>query len=481
VSIPAFDLQSHSLHSDGELPAERVVAAAAEAGVELLALSDHDTVDGIDEALGAGAEHGVQIVPATEISAVDGEFEDLHVLGYGIDHRDPVLAARLLDARGDRERRAEAMTVRLQELGFEVDPAPVEARRAAGKPVGRPHLAAAVLAHPANAERLAREGHADVSSFIPAYLIQGTPGYVARTHPAVSEAIRWIHEAGGVAVWAHPFWDISDDEQVLAAIERYHGAGLDGVEAFYVTHTAEQTALVAGRCRELGLLSTGSSDFHGPDHRLFSRFRAFELHGLEPELGPIGDLATAAPALAPGVCVWLTGLSGSGKSTVATLAARMLTERGHRVELIDGDVIREGLCSGLGFTREDRDTNVRRIAFVADLLSRNGVVTIVAAISPYRHAREEARARMGDRFVEVHVRASVEECERRDVKGLYERARAGEIESFTGISDPYEEPLAAELTLDTTGESPQRSTARVLELVESRLRAGERTAAGVAG
>src|SRR6185436_20099291 len=122
--------------------------------------------------------HGVRVVPATEISAVDGPYEDLHVLGYGIDHRSALLGERLLDARADRERRADGMAERLRELGFEIDPAPVEARKAKGKPVGRPHLAAAVLAHPANAERLSSEGHEDVSSFIPAYLIQGMPGYV---------------------------------------------------------------------------------------------------------------------------------------------------------------------------------------------------------------------------------------------------------------------------------------------------------------
>ena len=158
VSDPAFDLQSHSLHSDGELPAAQVVENAALAGVELLALSDHDTVDGVDEALAAGAVHGVRVVPATEISAVDGDYEDLHVLGYGIDHRSSLLGERLLDARADRERRADAMSDRLRELGFEVDPGPIDARKAAGKPVGRPHLAAAVLAHPANAERLFRRG-----------------------------------------------------------------------------------------------------------------------------------------------------------------------------------------------------------------------------------------------------------------------------------------------------------------------------------
>jgi 3',5'-nucleoside bisphosphate phosphatase len=470
VSAPAFDLQSHSLHSDGELPAAQVVENAAGAGVELLALSDHDTVDGVDEALAAGAVHGVRVVPATEISAVDGEYEDLHVLGYGIDHRSALLAERLADARADRERRADAMAERLRELGFEIDPAPIEARKAKGKPVGRPHLAAAVLAHPANAERLSSEGHSDVSSFIPAYLIQGKPGYVARSYPTVEEAIAWIHEAAGVAVWAHPFWDVEDSGEVCDAIARYSAYGLDGVEVFYPSHSSEQVVLLGERCDALGLLKTGSSDYHGPDHRLFSKFRAFDLHGCEPKLGPIAYGTLAAPAReGAGLCFWLTGLSGSGKSTVGRLAAGQLRDRGHRVEVLDGDDVRQNLCAGLGFSREDRDVNVRRIAWVADLLSRNGVVTVVAAVSPYRKTRDEARGRMGSRFVEVHVRASVEECERRDVKGLYERARAGKIQAFTGVSDPYEEPLTAELVLETESESPEDSARRLVEYAEARL------------
>jgi predicted metal-dependent phosphoesterase TrpH len=287
VPAPTFDLQSHSLHSDGVLPPAEVVAAAAAAGVELLALSDHDTVDGVDEALAAAREHGIALVTATEISAVDGEYEDLHLLGYGIDHHDPVLAERLLGARADRELRAQRMAGRLNELGFEVDDAPLAARRASGKPIGRPHLAQAVLSHPGNAARLAREGHDDIASFIPAYLIPGTAGYLARTRPTVVEAIDWVHQAGGLAVWAHPFWDIDADGRVLAAIDRFQAIGLDGVEAFYPPHTAEQTRLLAERCEALGLQSTGSSDFHGPEHRLFSRFRAHELHGCVPRLDAI--------------------------------------------------------------------------------------------------------------------------------------------------------------------------------------------------
>ena len=154
-----------------------------------------------------------------------------------------------------------------------------------------------------------------------------------------------------------------------------------------------------------------------------------------------------------GAVVWLTGLSGAGKTTIATAleaALRGLGGRGGppRVELLDGDVVRTHLSRGLGFSREDRDANVARIAFVADLLARNGVLVLVALVSPYRGARETARALIGD-FVEVHVAALLEACIERDTKGLYRKALAGEVTQFTGVSDPYA-PLAAELTLDTT-------------------------------
>jgi 3',5'-nucleoside bisphosphate phosphatase len=289
VAAPTFDLQSHSLHSDGALPAAEVVANAAQAGVELLALTDHDTVDGLDEALAAAAQHDITLIPATEISAVHGRYEDLHVLGYGIDHHDPALAERLLAARADRELRAERMAEKLEELGWKVDDTLLAKRREAGKPIGRPHLTQAVLSHPANAERLAAAGYDDVSAFLPDFLIPGKPAYLARTHPTVGDAIGWIHDAGGVAVWAHPFWDLDDDAEVLEAIDVFHAKGLDGVECFYPTHSAEQTQLLAERCAELGLLTTGSSDYHGPAHRLFSQFRAFDTHGHAADLDALLD------------------------------------------------------------------------------------------------------------------------------------------------------------------------------------------------
>jgi 3',5'-nucleoside bisphosphate phosphatase len=264
-----------------------VVSAARQAGVELLAVSDHDTVDGVQSAADAADEFGLRLVTAVEISSVDRAQQDLHVLGYLIDHHDSTLRERLSGWREDREHRADAMGDVLRELGYELDFSELERRKAQGKPIGRPHLADAVVRHPANAQRLQTEGLDERSAFLEAYLIDGAPAFRPRTKPTVTESIEAIHAAGGVAVWAHPFWDVDDPAEVLETIDRFRGWGLDGVECFYATHTREQTELIADHCAANGLLTTGSSDFHGPAHRLFSRFRAFSTYDRTPALGPI--------------------------------------------------------------------------------------------------------------------------------------------------------------------------------------------------
>jgi len=181
---------------------------------------------------------------------------------------------------------------------------------------------------------------------------------------------------------------------------------------------------------------------------------------------------------AAGLTVWITGLSASGKTTIGHAVADALRARGHRVEMLDGDMVRQNLTKGLGFSKEDRDENVRRIGFVADLLSRNGVIVVVAAISPYRAIRDEVRARIG-RFVEVFANAPLEVCERRDAKGLYRKARAGEIKRFTGIDHPYETPLAPEVACRTDRETVAESVAKVLHALEARAYTNRaRTASG---
>jgi adenylyl-sulfate kinase len=171
--------------------------------------------------------------------------------------------------------------------------------------------------------------------------------------------------------------------------------------------------------------------------------------------------------LGKGATIWLTGLSGSGKTTIGENLVSVLKQRGHNVELLDGDVVRTNLSKGLGFSKEDRDTNILRIGFVSNLLTRNGVFAIAAAISPYRDIRQQVRDEIGD-FIEVYVKCPLEELIRRDVKGLYEKAIRGEIKNFTGVSDPYEEPLNPEVTINTDQETVEESLKKVLAALEER-------------
>ena len=172
---------------------------------------------------------------------------------------------------------------------------------------------------------------------------------------------------------------------------------------------------------------------------------------------------------ARGVCLWFTGLSGSGKSTTADRVTELLRERGREVTVLDGDIVRTHLSQGLGFSREDRDVNVRRIGFVAAEVVRHGGIAVCAVVSPYRATRDEVRSMVGEsRFLEIFVDTPLEVCEQRDVKGLYARARAGEVAAFTGVDDPYEPPLHPELTLDTVTGSLEDNADRVIALLQER-------------
>lgn len=168
-----------------------------------------------------------------------------------------------------------------------------------------------------------------------------------------------------------------------------------------------------------------------------------------------------------GVTVWFTGLPCSGKTTIADRVAEILKEKGYKVERLDGDIVRKHLTRDLGFSKEDREENLRRVGFVAKLLTRNGVIVLASFVSPYKHIRKYLRNEIGE-FVEVYVKATPEECAKRDVKGMWAKARAGEIKNFTGHDDPYEEPESPELVLDTEKETIEESTQKVINFLKKR-------------
>jgi 3',5'-nucleoside bisphosphate phosphatase len=266
-----IELQSHSTVSDGQLEPAAVVEAAAKAGVTTLALSDHDAVAGVPEAARSAADLQLELVPAVEMSCVHEYADDLHMLGYWID-TDAIRPA-CDRAQEERVSRAAEIVERLRSFGFELtlDDAIAEAGDALS--VGRPHIARAAGAKPEQ-----------MNGFFEEYLVPGAKAFVARRWPTADEAVRLIRDAGGVAVVAHPYWDVKDPRQVESLIE---ALDVQGVEAFYPDHSREQTEHLLRICSQHDLVPTGSSDFHGPTHKTFSRFGAYQTYGLgEPRVPP---------------------------------------------------------------------------------------------------------------------------------------------------------------------------------------------------
>jgi len=265
-----IELQSHSTVSDGQLAPGEVVAQAWEAGVTTLALSDHDAVAGVPEAAAAAEKLGLELVPATEMSCVHEYAEDLHVCGYWIDLE--AIASTCERAQRERVNRAEEIIGRLRGWGFEVTLADAEREAGDALSIGRPHIARAAGAS------------GDLGPFFEEYLVPGAKAFVPRRWPTAEQAIALIREAGGAAVVAHPYWDVKDPAQVEDLIRSLNP---DGVEVFYPTHTEEQTKHLLDLCRELNLVPTASSDYHGPTHKTFAKFGAYDTYGLgNPKVPP---------------------------------------------------------------------------------------------------------------------------------------------------------------------------------------------------
>jgi predicted metal-dependent phosphoesterase TrpH len=265
-----IDLQSHSTVSDGQLEPADVAKAAADAGVTTMSLTDHDAIAGVPAAIEAAEAAGIECVPAVEMSCVHEYSDDLHVLGYWIDL--DAIAPACERAQRERVKRAEEIVQRLNEHGVEVRIEDAIAQAGDALSVGRPHIA-----------RAAGAGD-DMKPFFEEYLVPGAKAFVARSWPSADQAVELIHDAGGVAVVAHPFWDVDEPAEVRTLVE---SLPVEGVEAFYPSHTRNETAFCVELCAERSLTPTGSSDFHGPTHKTFSRFGAYDTFGLgEPQVPP---------------------------------------------------------------------------------------------------------------------------------------------------------------------------------------------------
>jgi 3',5'-nucleoside bisphosphate phosphatase len=265
-----IELQSHSTHSDGQLVAADVVAEAAKAGVTTLALTDHDAVAGVPDALEAGRELGVEIVPAVEMSCVHEYAEDLHICGYWVDLE--TIEPTCERAQMERRNRAGEIVENLRKHGFDLTLEDAIREAGGADSIGRPHIAKAAGAT------------GDLGPFFEEYLVPGAKAFVPRRWPDAATAIALIREAGGAAVIAHPYWDISEPTEVDDLIR---SLGADGVETFYPTHSEQQTKHLLDLCAELDLVPTASSDYHGPTHKTFARFGAYDTYGLGgPQVPP---------------------------------------------------------------------------------------------------------------------------------------------------------------------------------------------------
>jgi hypothetical protein len=263
-----IELQSHSTVSDGQLTPGGVVAQAYEAGVTTLALTDHDAVAGVIEAIDAAAPLGVELIPAIEMSCVHEYAEDLHVCGYWIDL--VAIAPACRRAQAERVARAEEIIENLRREGFDLTLEDAVREAGDADSIGRPHIARAAGAT------------GDLGPFFEEYLVPGAKAFVPRSWPTAEEAVETIHDAGGVAVVAHPYWDVSDPGQVEELIR---ALPIDGIEAYYPSHDQAQTEHLLNLCAELDLLPTGSSDYHGPTHKTFSSFGAYDTYDLgEPQV-----------------------------------------------------------------------------------------------------------------------------------------------------------------------------------------------------
>lgn len=453
-----FDLHLHTTASDGIYSPRDLIKMAKAAGLKTIAITDHDTLEGIEEARQAGLEYGVNIIAGIELST-KFKGRNVDILGYYVTENKE-LTEHLSRMREGREKRALRMIEKFTELGMPFSLEDVK-QFSKGNVIGRPHIAKAVV----------QKGYvSDYQTVFNEYLADGKPCTLDKLTLSVEEGIGHIHRAGGIAVLAHP--KLLGDDEIVRELLKFP---FDGIEVWHRKQNNDDNANYQQIANEFKLIMTGGSDFHNDEHSL-GQFGFVWQTVNHVESKPINVVWQKTKIEKvdrnqlnghKSFIIWLTGLSGAGKSTLAIEIEKELFQRSIRCVLLDGDNIRHGLNKNLSFKPEDRTENIRRIGEVSKLFVEAGMIAIVASISPYIADRAMVRSLVseGD-FIEVYVKCSIEECERRDPKGLYKKSRAGEIISFTGISAPYEPPINPEIKIETDKLSIMKGLEEVLQYLQ---------------
>lgn len=455
-----FDLHMHSTASDGIYSPRELVKMAQAAGLKTISLTDHDTFEGIKEAQKAGLEYGVTIIPGIELST-KYKGKSVDILGYHVRETEEFTGI-LSRMRQGREQRARRIIAKFTELGMPITWEDVK-QFSRGNVIARPHIAMAIV----------QKGYVpNYQTVFDDYLADGKTCALDKVILSVDEGIDLIHRAGGKAVMAHPLLLGND-----ALVRELMQFPFDGIEVWHRKQSSEDNYRYQQLAQEFQLIMTGGSDFHHDEHSL-GKFGLKWNQGIRADSNHTNVVWQRTKVKKvdrnklndhKSFILWFTGLSGAGKSTLAVEIEKELFQRGIRCFLLDGDNVRHGLNKNLSFNPEDRTENIRRIGEVSKLFVEAGLIAIVASISPYIADRAMVRSLVpeGD-FIEIYVNCSIEECERRDPKGLYKKSRAGEIKSFTGISAPYEPPVEPEIMVETDKQSIHNGLEEILNYLQNK-------------
>ncbi len=455
-----FDLHLHSTASDGIYSPRELVQKAHVAGLKTIAITDHDTLEGVEEARQAGLDYGVNVIAGVEIST-KFKGRSIDILGYNIEANSE-LTGILSRLREGREERALRIIKKFNELEMPITINDVK-EFSEGNIIARPHIARAIV----------KKGYvSDYQTVFDNFLADGKPCALDKVILSPEEGIALIHRSGGKAVLAHPLL-IGDDKVVRELME----FSFDGIEVWHRKQNKDDNARYQQLANEFQVMMTGGSDFHNDKHSIGQFGLMWEVQNKSEAKDVHIVWQNTKVAMEDrnqlnghkSFILWFTGLSGAGKSTLAVEVEKELFRRGIRCFLLDADNIRYGLNKNLRFSPEDRTENIRRIGEVSKLFVEAGIIPIVASISPYNADRAMVRSLVPKgNFIEIYVKCTIEECERRDPKGLYKKTRAGEIQSFTGISAPYEIPVNPEITVETDKLSISEALNTILQFLQKK-------------